>query len=282
MPTISYAQNGEDILLNRLFPAEHRGFYVDIGANHPTLHSVTRLFYDRGWRGLNVEPVVRVHKLLCAERPEDVNLAMGISDRDGVRTLHEPEGSLGMSTFDPDFAAGLLEHGYDYIQTAVPVTTLANLFELYVGGREIDFLKIDVEGHEAAVVRSGDWKRWRPRALVVEATIQPDVWEPILLDADYHRAAFDGLNRYYVREEDAEAWLPKLEAPVNILDDFERYEHRCALETLARELDETRLRLSAYEEIGATALSVARRVRGLAQRWPRAASLARRVGRRAS
>ena len=122
------------------------------------------------------------------------------------------------------FAAGLREHGYAYVERTVAVTTLAILCDLYAGDRTIDFLKIDGEGHEAAVIRGGDWRRWRPRVVLVEATIAPESWEPTLLAADYAPAAFDGLNRYYVRAEDA-SWLPLLRAPANVLDDFVRFEH---------------------------------------------------------
>lgn len=61
---ISYAQNGEDVILNRLFPPEYKGFYVDAGAAHPDVHSVTRHFYERGWRGINIEPLQNFYDLV--------------------------------------------------------------------------------------------------------------------------------------------------------------------------------------------------------------------------
>lgn len=70
----SYAQNFEDILLYRTFKHQKKGHYVDIGAWHPVQDSVTKLFYDLGWSGINVEPVERYHQLLVKERPRDVNL----------------------------------------------------------------------------------------------------------------------------------------------------------------------------------------------------------------
>jgi FkbM family methyltransferase len=300
MPMISFAQNGEDVLLNRLFPADYRGTYVDVGANHPTLHSVTRHFYDRGWRGINVEPVSRVYEMLVAERPEDLNLSLALSDHQGSMTLHESVDALGMSTLDPDFAAGLLDHGFPCVERAVPVTTLAALCERHVGDRTVDFLKIDVEGHEAAVIRGGDWGRWRPRVVLVEATIAPETWEALLLTAGYLPAAFDGLNRYYVRGED-EAWLPLLRAPVNVLDDFVLHDHVTAIEDLRYQRDEARIRLAeldhrlaeqrrAIEELrlqrddaearlgdlGPGALAAARRLRSISRRVPLAGRLARR------
>lgn len=216
---ISYAQHGEDVLLHRLFPADHRGFYVDVGANHPTHHSVTRHFYDRGWRGVNVEPVSVVSALLREERPEDVNLELALSDQVGEMILHEPAGSLGMSTLNPDFARGLRSDGFACVERVVPVGTLADLCRSFVGSRTIDFLKIDVEGHEDPVIRGGDWSQWRPRVVLVEATICPESWELVLLNSGYLLATSDGVNRYYVRSEDAD-FIPRLTAPLWVTDAF--------------------------------------------------------------
>lgn len=276
MPMISYAQNAEDVLLRRVFPDTDQGFYVDVGANHPTLHSVTKHFSDRGWMGVNVEPVARVWEMLQAERPNDINLSLAISDHEGMMTLHEPADSLGMSTLDLDFAAGLKLHGYAYVERTVQVITLATLCERYVGDRTIDFLKIDVEGHELAVIRGADWQRWRPRVLVIEATIQPDQWEPILLAADYVRAAFDGLNRYYLRLEDRRR-LTHFRSPVNVLDDYISFDHLVELETLRRERDEALARLSRYEDLGTTSLTVARQLRRVARHVPIVPSVVRRM-----
>ena len=59
---ISYAQNFEDVILQRVFHTCDQGRYIDIGGYDPTIDSVTKHFYDRGWSGVNVEPVARFHK----------------------------------------------------------------------------------------------------------------------------------------------------------------------------------------------------------------------------
>src|SRR5690348_4811918 len=104
-PMISYAQNGEDVLLERLFGGQADGFYVDVGANDPTELSLTRHFYDRGWRGVNVEPVPDAYARLCAERPRDVNLQVGLSDRAGAMTFYEVADQTVLSTFSSEQAA---------------------------------------------------------------------------------------------------------------------------------------------------------------------------------
>ena len=64
MTFISYAQNLEDVLLWRALGHIKNGFYIDVGANHPEWDSVTKHFYDLGWRGVNIEPMPREHLLL--------------------------------------------------------------------------------------------------------------------------------------------------------------------------------------------------------------------------
>ena len=95
--------------------------------------------------------------------------------------------------------------------------------------QQIEFLSVDVEGHERQVLEGGDWRRWRPRLLIVKATrpttdlLTHDQWEELLFAADYLFAIFDGINRYYLRAEDRNL-LPRLSTPVNFLDDYRPFE----------------------------------------------------------
>jgi FkbM family methyltransferase len=235
MRMISYAQNGEDVLLDRLFRDREEGFYIDVGACHPIHCSVTKHFYDRGWRGINIEPITAFAEMLRSWRPRDINLNLGLSDQESELTFYEAPASLGMSTFSEAQAADLRRLGHELVERRVPVTTLRRICEQY-GDRPFDFLKIDAESHEREVIRGGDWERWRPRAVVVEAT-GADSWEPLLLEAHYLFATFDGINRYYIREEDR-SLLPKLRAPVNITDDFVTYEHHGLVNDLRSKLQE--------------------------------------------
>ena len=79
---ISYAQNCEDVLLNRLFP-HNDGFYIDVGAHDPTDLSVTKHFYDKAWTGINIEPAPTAFAKFPLERRRDINLNIGVSDRSG-------------------------------------------------------------------------------------------------------------------------------------------------------------------------------------------------------
>jgi FkbM family methyltransferase len=231
---ISYAQNSEDVVLARLFSAP-TGFYVDIGAGHPVVDSVTKHFYDRGWRGMNVEPLPEEHALLSEERPEDINVRAAVADQAGTMMLFPgPASNRGASTL----LAALAPHGEDLEPTPDPIEVVTvRLAELL---REhdvtaIDFLKIDIEGFEPVVVPEIDWQAVRPRVIVIEATLPNTTspshheWEPTLTAAGYRCALFDGLNRFYADHDDREA-LERLAAPANVLDGFQPWRWISALD----------------------------------------------------
>ena len=76
MPFISYAQNFEDVMLWRALCDMENGFYVDVGAADPKELSDTRAFYERGWSGINVEPLDEYFDKLTQARPRDTNLVV--------------------------------------------------------------------------------------------------------------------------------------------------------------------------------------------------------------
>lgn len=258
---VSYAQNFEDVRLARALPSP-LGVYLDVGAYEPVLHSVTRLFYERGWRGVNIEPQPSVFRRLAAERPGDVNLNAGVADRLGVLTFFETPERPELSSFEPAAGASARGQGLRVVERPVPVLTLAEVCARHVGdGGTIDFLKVDVEGYERAVVDGADWGRWRPRVVVIEAS-GSDCCGPVLSKVGYTLAAFDGVNRYHVREEDR-GLIPALAAPVSVLDEAIPYTYLRLIEERA--------------DLGPATVELARRMRRLASRFPRLLAVARRV-----
>jgi FkbM family methyltransferase len=200
--TVSYAQNREDIVLQGFFTERkgRPGFYVDVGAGSPRTDSVTRLFYDAGWCGINLEPINHIYKALEEHRPRDTNLNIGISNEKGSLQFREYAAD-GFSTFSVDVQEQYVQTPDEYTvkhqDYEVQVKTLADVFaEQNI--TEIQFLKIDVEGYEYEVIEGNDWDKFRPEVLCIEANHIKKDWRPVLLKANYSLVYFDGLNEYYV------------------------------------------------------------------------------------
>jgi FkbM family methyltransferase len=241
-PFISYAQNFEDILLARVFAGKNTGFYVDIGAFDPSIGSVTRAFYDRGWRGINIEPGL-IFTRLAAERPDDINLNLAVSDHQGEVEFIDDPTDPGQSRIPSSEVPGVSRR-------SVACDTLTNILAAHANGRMPDFIKIDVEGAEAAIITSTDWRRVRPTILVIEATkpwthqLANQSWEPTLLDQGYHRAYFDGINIFYLPNEHRNLQRHFL-LPVNVLDHF--VVHDPAMAPLQHQLEQSQHDLAACE-----------------------------------
>ena len=218
---LSYAQNSEDVLLSRIFKGES-GTYVDVGACHPIIDSVTYAFYKRGWTGINFEPTLTMFERLEAVRPRDNNLNLAVSNENGSGVFYECPSHLPLSTMNAVVAEEIRQSGGVLEERPIQVQTLsAALTEQ--GVEDIDFLKVDVEGHEMEVLSGNDWARFRPTVLVIESTHPRTVrgehekWEEIILEANYLFATFDGLNRYYLKQEASE-YLEELSRPLSVFD----------------------------------------------------------------
>ncbi len=261
-PFISYAQNFEDILLARVFAGKQSGFYVDIGAYHPEIGSVTKAFYDRGWRGINIEPG-SIFAKLAADRHEDINLNLAVSDHTGEVNFIDDPNDPGQSRIASTEALGASPR-------LVACDTLTNILAAHANGRTPDFIKIDVEGAEAAIVTSTDWRRIRPTLLIIEATdpwtnrLANQSWEQTLLDHGYQPAYFDGVNVFYLPTEHRDLQRHFL-LPVNVLDHF--VVHNAATAALRHELEISQRTLAqrdaAYRQSRAEQAALAHQVPAL-------------------
>ncbi len=287
MSWVSYAQNREDVLLRRALGDQPKGFYIDVGACDPVKLSITKHFYDLGWHGINIDASPVAYRTLVAGRPRDTNLNVGVSNRRGMMTFyravsdaHGGEAS-GLSTFVAEEVAIHRANGFVFEELVTPVTTLADICAEHVHG-PISFMSIDVEGHEREVLEGADFRRFRPRIVLIESTRPKSEeathhrWEHLLVKDDYRFGTFDGLNRYYVRSEDAEELIPRLQVPPNVFDDFVPYEYQREIERLKEELQlhraQNRMVFAVSEVarfIGRTALTARDAVRLATHRRPR-------------
>ena len=250
---ISYAQNLEDVILQRALRNVLNGFYIDLGAADPIIDSVTKHFYDTGWSGINVEPNPIYFEALEKFRPRDINIDNIASNFVGLQDLYAFD-HAAFSTTQKEVAATHGANNHIFKIQRIESTTLNVIFEKIVQGREVHFLKIDVEGAEKKVLEGIDLRKFRPWILVIEATL-PNTkmenfheWEPLVTEFSYELVYRDGLNRFYLAKE-----LFHLKSffdlPPNVFDNFEQYyEYRQVdLDRLRNENLELRESLKKYQ-----------------------------------
>lgn len=220
---VSYAQNFEDVILWRALKAFGNGFYIDIGAQDPIQDSVSLAFYQRGWRGIHVEPSTIYAQALREARPDEKVIEGVVGEETGDVPFHVFSGT-GLSTVDADIAAVHESKGYPHATTPVAAVSLAQVLD-ECGDRDVHWLKIDVEGSEASVIRSWLPSEVRPWIVVVES-VDPVLhqdrsyeWERELLSLGYTFAYADGLNRFYVSNRHLNL-VDAIAIPPNVFDGF--------------------------------------------------------------
>jgi FkbM family methyltransferase len=242
----SYAQNFEDVILWRALREIEHGRYVDVGAANPVGDSVTRLFYDHGWSGINVEPDPALFPALCADRQRDANLPIALGAEPGELRFFVST-PPGLSTLDAAIAHRHSVGGTPMHEVSVTVDTLAAVIDRHQPTGEMHFLKLDTEGTELDVIRGGDWVRHRPWIVVVETAGQyadgalpradeieatDDRITAAMVERDYLFAYADGLNQFFVAKEHQEL-VRRVAIPPNVFDDFRRLRERAIEEHAA-------------------------------------------------
>lgn len=251
----SYAQNFEDVMLARCFPGK-RGFYVDVGANDPDIDSVTRAFYERGWSGINIEPLKANLERLKSRRRRDTNLRLCIGNRTGAVTFFEVRKWHGYSTTDPKIAKQHRRDGLKVEEHTVPLVPLRDVLERYAVGKSIDFLKIDVEGTEMEVLKGCDFQRHRPKIVVLESKLPvtiamigrvdevPDrasAYARYLEPKGYRQVWHDGLNAFFLANEHS-GLARHFRRPPGI---FDRFVHWASARPFAEKLKRIKARKKA-------------------------------------
>lgn len=199
---VYYAQNREDLILSAFFSDVDSGFYVDVGAYDPDDDSVTRLFYENGWKGINIEPQPDRIGAFHDRRPNDINLGIGVSDKKGTLKLRSYR-NQGLSTFQEKVKQKYQRKAYTSKQTEVysDLEVEVKRLDEILGehkANHINFLKVDVEGYEYEVLKGNDWNRFRPEVICIESNNKIKDWSSILESNGYGLVFNDGLNDYYV------------------------------------------------------------------------------------
>jgi len=192
---ISFSQDLEDILIDKLLGKKKRGLYVDVGAYDTTRFSNTKKFYLRGWQGINIEPdPIRIDKFY-KERQRDINLNFGVANKNGRLDFYKFNPQT-LSTFSQKQAQAYQKQGFILTQKVkIKVCKLSYLLERYLGKKSIDFLSIDTEGFDLEVLKSNNWKKFKPKVICIESSEKSI--DKLLLDQGYTEVFKNSVNSIY-------------------------------------------------------------------------------------
>jgi FkbM family methyltransferase len=194
-----HAKSQEELVFD-YFGRRATGFFVEVGANHPTEGSQTWLLEQNGWQGILVEPQERLFRELNQHRPHCrvFRAACTAPGRTGFAELHIPdEGHNGFATLEPN----VHDYGLQYERTEkVELVTLDSLLT-QVGNPEVDFLSIDTEGTELDVLRGFDLRQHHPKLILLEDKGQSLEKHRHLAHQGYKLVKRTELNNWYVPRE---------------------------------------------------------------------------------
>jgi FkbM family methyltransferase len=166
--SVSFSQFGEDQLLSvSLFP-KARGRYIDVGAYHPWRNSNTYKLYLRGWSGVTVEPNPATQPLFQRFRPRDTHLVEGVAEREEALTYYEfAEAKLNTFSAEQAHAAGLAGSPVQR-ERSIRCRPLQAMLDEHASGQAFDLLSVDCEGYDLVVLKTIDFARCRPTAILIE------------------------------------------------------------------------------------------------------------------
>ncbi len=183
----SYSQEGEDILLKKIFHQKKKGFYVDIGAHHPKRFSNSYLFYQNGWQGINIDCMPGSMKSFHKYRPRDINLELGVAENEDINDYYVFN-ETALNSFSKKHSDKIDQGDNPYFikeVIKVKVMPLSKILDIYLKEKEIDFLDVDVEGLDLSVLKSNDWSKYRPKFVLVE-----------ILENDFNQIEENQVNKF--------------------------------------------------------------------------------------
>ncbi len=168
--TLSYSQEGEDLILKRIFEGQKTGLYIDVGAHHPKRFSNTYLFYKKGWRGINIDAMPGSMDEFKRIRPEDNNLEVAVSNKKEILKYYVFN-ETALNTFSKHEAEQKNGLGNYKVIDEVMIETipLSVILKKHLKPKDqIDFMNIDVEGLDLQVLHSLDWTLQQPMVILIE------------------------------------------------------------------------------------------------------------------
>ncbi|MFM1799967.1 MAG: hypothetical protein RLZZ117_2245 [Cyanobacteriota bacterium] len=208
LPPLLPSEDGEELLLYNFFGKKKSGFFIEVGAYNGIDLSNTYFFEALGWHGLLIEPDPSLYAQCLRSRPHSKVLNVAASDQPGSLRFTTAVGRewLSFSGENREREQRVLAEGGQLAQKDVPCLTLNAILADY---REpIDFISIDVEGHELSVLSGFDLQRFAPRVVLLEQSpsAHQTVIDAYLSQRGYRRADELGSNIFYVGEAEQEVF----------------------------------------------------------------------------
>ena len=163
----SYAMDGEDTAINVFNKKTEKGFYVDIGAHHPLQRNNTYLLFKKGWQGINIDVNQFSIDLFNFLRPNDLNLQVAVSDKEGDISFFYQKKFSQLNTTDKEVAKENFQGNFQ--EKKVKCQTIQNILDnSKFKNKRIDFLNVDVEGAEMKVLNTLNFEIYDPSLICIE------------------------------------------------------------------------------------------------------------------
>lgn len=204
-----YSQFGEDKILAEIFNEKKQGLCIEVGANDGVNDSNTMYFESIGWNCILIEPNPVLCKMIRASRNATL-VEVAASDKNGETLLFVAEGAErahGVSTINAgeDELNKIKSYGFTYKEVKVQTKTLDEILIGLKPSSKIDFISVDVEGHELDVLRGFSLDRWTPTVILVEdnSNFEDAAVSNYLSKFGYFRFKRTGVNDWYAHEKNA-------------------------------------------------------------------------------
>ena len=163
----SYSMDKEDLVIDEYFKNKNKGFYVDVGCYHPLQRNNTMLLYQKGWRGINIDISDFSIKLFKFLRPDDFNLNVAVSNKEGEIDMFFQKKLSQLSTIKENSAKNAFQG--NILNKKILSRKLTSILEQgKYKDQKIDFLNVDAEGADFEVLQSLDFNKYSPELICIE------------------------------------------------------------------------------------------------------------------
>ena len=202
-PKKSYSLFQENLFIQNYFKNKSKGFYIDVGCYHPLDGNNTNLLHKKGWNGINLDINFYSIELFNFLRKKDVNIHSGISKKKDELTMYYRKEINMLNTLDEKIAKIHFRNGFK--KRNVQVNTLNFFISRYFKKlKKIDFLNIDVEGVELNVLKSLNFKQYKPQLICVEIHNSKNMY-----DTNYDYLKSNDIYKYLINKKYKIIWKKK-------------------------------------------------------------------------